>query len=633
MGAWARRIEDILVARSGARTLPQAGAAFAIRVGGCAASHPGPAKVELAELYGRRPAPHVPAVRVGVRCCALTTPSDPESREHVTTDVALDPSDPYARQSQTFPRLEPEQLERIVGYGTEERVPAGAALFKQGDRSVDFFVVLEGTVEIFDIDPRGEPSVIVVHGEREFTGELDLFNDRRVLLGGRAGTDARIIRVPHREFRHMLGNEPDIAEVVTRAFILRRVGLIRNAQAAAVLIGQAHGAETQRLARFMTYNGYPHRVLDVDESPEAASFLACFSIDRASLPAVIDAAHNVLLNPSNSALADALGLTEQLDASHVYDLAVVGAGPGGLASAVYGASEGLDVVVLEGHAPGGQAGTSSKIENYLGFPTGISGQALAGRAQVQAQKFGAKLAVSRHVVGIDCEEHPYRLKLDDGTSVATRAVVIATGARYRRLPLENFARFEGQGIHYAATAMEERLCAGSEVAVIGGGNSAGQAAMYLSRTCERVHILIRGPGLAATMSSYLVERLAASPRVTLHADSEVVALDGDLYLQQVSWRNRKTGETTTRELRNMFVMIGAAPNTDWLHGCLELDAHGFVKTGGITEGPGASPYATSRPGVYAVGDVRGGSVKRVASAVGEGSVVVQAIHGWLNPIA
>lgn len=564
-----------------------------------------------------------------------TPPSDPASREHAHApgDVALDPSDPYARQTQTFPRLEPEQLARIATYGTTERVTAGTELFRQGDRGVDFFVVVSGTVEIFERDPCDQATVLVVHGEREFTGELDLFNDRRVLVGGRAGTDATILRVPHREFRHMLGNEPDIAEIVTRAFILRRVGLIRHAQAGAVLIGSTHEAETQRIVRFMTYNGYPHRLIDIDESPEAASFLACFEIDRARLPAVIDVAHNVLLSPSNRTLADALGLTEQLDPTHVYDLAIVGAGPGGLASAVYAASEGLDVIVLEGHAPGGQAGTSSKIENYLGFPTGISGQALAGRAQVQAQKFGARLAISRHVLGLDCETRPYQLRLDDGTSVSTRAVVIATGARYRRLPLENFARFEGQGIHYAATAMEERLCAGSEVAVIGGGNSAGQAAMYLSRTCAHVHIIIRGPGLAATMSSYLIERLAASPRVTLHPESEVVALDGDGYLREVSWQSRTTGQTTTREIRNLFVMIGAAPNTDWLRGCVELDAHGFVKTGAITQGPGASPYATSLPGVYAVGDVRSGSVKRVASAVGEGSVVVQAIHGWLNPIA
>jgi thioredoxin reductase (NADPH) len=546
--------------------------------------------------------------------------------------VQLDASDPTGRHGDTFPRLDPEMVARVAAYGTEEQVTAGTSLFKQGDRSVDFFVVLAGAVEIFELDPLGHPSVITVHGEHQFTGELDLFNDRRVLIGGRAATDARLIRVAHREFRHMLGNEPDIAELVTRAFILRRVRLIQNAQAGVLLIGSPHNNDTQRIVRFLTSNGYPHRMIDVDEAPEAASFMSCFGIAAAELPAVIDAEHKVHRKPTNSALADVLGLTEVLDPTHVYDLAVVGAGPGGLAAAVYGASEGLDVIVLEGHAPGGQAGTSSKIENYLGFPTGISGQALAGRAQVQAQKFGAKLAVSRHVIGIECERKPYRLLLDDGTAVTTRAVVIATGARYRRLPLENFARLEGQGIHYAATAMEERLCAGSEVAVIGGGNSAGQAAMYLSRRSAHVHILIRGPSLAASMSSYLIERIGASPRITLHPESEVTALEGEGYLERVSWKNRRTGESTTRDVRNMFVMIGAAPNTAWLRGCVELDAHGFVKSGSVTEGPGASPYSTTLAGAYAVGDVRSGSVKRVASAVGEGSVVVQAIHAWLNPI-
>lgn len=564
----------------------------------------------------------------------MMTSSDPRSPPHarIPEPAALDPSDPYARRDQTFPRLEPEQIERIAGYGQQERVPAGTELFHQGDRGVDFFVVVEGTIEIVELDPCEQPAVIVVHGEHEFTGELDLFTDRSVLVTGRVAVDATIIRVAHDRFRTMLGNEPDLAEIITRAFILRRVGLIQHAQAGAVLLGSTHAADTQRIARFLTANAYPHRLVDVDESREAASFLAYFDIERSRLPAVIDTVHGVLLDPSNGALADALGLTAPLDASHVYDLAVVGAGPGGLAAAVYGASEGLDVIVIEGHAPGGQAGTSSKIENYLGFPTGISGQALAGRAQVQAQKFGARLAVSRHVVGLECSEQPYRLRLEDDMVVSTRAVVIATGARYRRLPLEGYARFEAQGIHYAATAMEERLCAGQEVVVIGGGNSAGQAAMYLSRSCAHVHVVIRGPGLAATMSSYLVERLAASPRVTLHPDSEVVVLDGDAYLQRVGWRNRRTGETTVREIHDVFVMIGAEPNTEWLRGCVELDAAGFVRTGARTEGPGASPYATSLPGVYAVGDVRGGSVKRVASAVGEGSVVVQAIHGWLHPM-
>jgi thioredoxin reductase (NADPH) len=331
-------------------------------------------------------------------------------------------------------------------------------------------------------------------------------------------------------------------------------------------------------------------------------------------------------------LADALGLTEMLDSGHVWDVGVVGGGPAGLASAVYAASEGLDTIVIEGMAPGGQAGTSSKIENYLGFPTGISGQALAGRAQIQAQKFGAHLEVSRHVAALDCSGSPFRLILDDGQVVQARSVVIATGARYRKLDVENYARFEGQGIHYAATAMEAQLCGGQEVIVVGGGNSAGQAAMFLTRHCAHVHILVRGDGLAATMSDYLVQRIEQSPRCTLHTHSEITGLDGDERLRSVTVSDLREGRSETRAVSNVFAMIGAEPNTAWLNGCLELDGQGFVRTGkGLDGQPLPSPFMTTRPGVFAVGDVRSGSIKRVAASVGEGSVVVAAIHHFLHP--
>jgi thioredoxin reductase (NADPH) len=340
----------------------------------------------------------------------------------------------------------------------------------------------------------------------------------------------------------------------------------------------------------------------------------------------------VLRNPSNAELADALGLTETLDPAKIYDVAVVGAGPAGLAAAVYAASEGLSIIVVESMAPGGQAGTSSKIENYLGFPTGISGQALAGRAQAQAQKFGARLAISRAVVSLDCGGTPYRLQLDDGQSLPARAVVVATGARYRKLDVPDYERFEGQGIHYAATGMEAQLCTGEEVIVVGGGNSAGQAAVFLSRTVAHVHILVRAPGLAATMSDYLVQRIASSPKITLHALTEITAVAGDEYLREVTWTNRDTGASETRRMSNVFVMIGAEPNSEWLGGCLDLDSKGFVQTGRDADGKAlGSAFATTRAGIYAVGDVRSGSVKRVASGVGEGSVVVQAIHGFLHP--
>ncbi len=336
--------------------------------------------------------------------------------------------------------------------------------------------------------------------------------------------------------------------------------------------------------------------------------------------------------PGNAALADALGLVEKLEAGHEWDVAIVGAGPAGLAAAVYAASEGLDTIVIEGMAPGGQAGTSSKIENYLGFPTGISGQALAARAQIQAQKFGAHFEISRNVVSLDCAARPYELTADDGQLLKARAVVVATGARYRRLDVANYERFEGQGIHYAATAMEAQLCGGEEVVVVGGGNSAGQAAMFLSRHAAHVHILVRADGLAATMSDYLVRRIAQSPLVTLHARTAITALDGDERLRRVTWAGADGGAEETRAVGNVFVMVGAEPNTTWLEGCLALDDQGFVRTGESQDGsPLPSPYMTSRPGIFAVGDVRSGSVKRVAASVGEGSVVVQAIHRFLHP--
>ncbi|AEG92434.1 FAD-dependent oxidoreductase [Ramlibacter tataouinensis] len=543
-----------------------------------------------------------------------------------------DPSDPYAREAQIFPRLTPAMAERIAAYGRHERLPAGTVVFQRGQRSVDFFLVLEGSIEIFDLDEHGRERVFTTHGPRQFTGELDLFNDRMILVSGRTGAASEVVRLPRTDFLRLVTSEPDIAEILMRAFILRRVGLIQHAQGGVVLIGPGRQADTLTLQRFLTRNGYPHRLLDTDTDPDAGGMLRCFGLDATQLPVVIAQGERVLRNPGIGELADQLGLTERVDAAQVYDLAVVGAGPAGLAAAVYAASEGLKTIVVEASAPGGQAGTSSKIENYLGFPTGISGQALAGRAQVQAQKFGARLAISRAVAGLECEDTPYTLRLDDGQAVRARAVVVATGARYRRLALPHCTRFDGQGLHYAATAMEARLCGGEEVVVVGGGNSAGQAAMYLSRVAAHVHILVRGEGLAATMSDYLVQRIARSPTVTLHPHSEITAMQGDERLRSVTWTHRRTGESVTRPVTNVFLMIGAEPNTDWLRGCLALDDKGFVVTGADADGRALpSPYATSQPGVFAVGDVRSGSVKRVASGVGEGSVVIQAVHRFLSP--
>jgi thioredoxin reductase (NADPH) len=561
-------------------------------------------------------------------------------REAVSTTPAaiIDPTDPYEREAQTFPRLSEEQITRAKAYGTVEDLAKGTMLFKRGDRTVDCFFVLEGTIEIYEDGPQGAPRVFAVHDAHQFTGDIDLFNDREILVGGRMGAAGRVVRMNRAQFRRLLAGEPDIAETIMRAFILRRVGLIGHQQAAVTVIGSRRrsGKDVLRVQRFLGRNGYPVRVLDADDDQdEARTTLKKYGIGLEDHPIVIYGPGRVLRNPSNQELGVYLGISEPIDEATVYDLAVVGAGPAGLAAAVYAASEGLNTLVLEAEAPGGQAGTSSKIENYLGFPTGISGQALAGRAQVQAQKFGARIVVPRRVERLDCEQHPYTLHLEDGTKVQAKTVVIATGARYRTLECKNLERFAGAGIHYAATAVEAGLCENEEVVVIGGGNSAGQAAVFLSRHAKHVHMLIRGDGLAASMSEYLIDRIKGSARITLHAQTQITALEGDRHLERVSWVNRQTAEKHTRAMANVFLMLGAVPNTEWLDGCLDLDEHGFVQVGarsGCTAADGPrrdrapSLLQTSRIGVFAVGDVRAGSVKRVASAVGEGSIVVSSVH-------
>ena len=551
---------------------------------------------------------------------------------------AVNPSDPYLREAQTFPRLSEEQIARIGAFGAVQDLPAGAVLFERGERTVDFFVVLRGNIEIYEPGTDGAPHVMTVHHERQFTGELDLFNDRDILVGGRMGVDGRVLRLSRPQFRRMLAAEPDIGETVMRAFILRRIGLVEHQQGAVTLVASRHEGvgEALRIQRFLGRNGYPVRVLDADRS-EGRAALDALGMGADALPVVVCAPGRAMARPGNAELGACLGITERLDPATVFDVAVVGAGPSGLAAAVYAASEGLSTVVLEAEAPGGQAGTSSKIENYLGFPTGISGQALAGRAQVQAQKFGARIAVPRAVVRLDCGRRPYALELDDGTAVRARAVVVATGASYRKLDVPGFDRFaDGNGLHWAATAIEAAYCEGEEVAVVGGGNSAGQAAVFLSRHAAHVHILVRGEGLAASMSDYLVGRIEASDRITLHTHTEIAALSGERHLERVHWVNRRTGETQERTISNVFLMLGAVPNTDWLRDCgMALDRGGFVRVGADAgadaedarwAGRGPHVLETNLPGIFAVGDVRAGSVKRVASAVGEGSVVVSSVH-------
>lgn len=532
---------------------------------------------------------------------------------HSDPDRDLDPNDPYARQHQIFPVLSAEELQFIERYGEVETAEAETYLFRRGERSVDFFVCLTGQIEIIDTHGNGE-EVVTVHGPGQFTGELDLFNDRKILVDGRVAKGVRYIRVPRASFRSLLRASPEIGETLTRAFILRRMGLVSHEQGGIELAGDPSAGDTLRIRSFLRRNGYPVRLVH----GSSARALVMLGDGR------------VLEDPSNHDLADALGLTDTVATNETFDVVVVGGGPAGLAAAVYAASEGLSTLVVEGDAPGGQAGTSSKIENYLGFPTGVSGQALAGRAFIQAQKFGARFIVARPIVGIQKEGAAFRLDLGAGagdgpTHVSARTVVVATGAHYRRLSLENMSHYEGSGIHYAATALEGQLCWRLPVIVVGGGNSAGQAAMFLAKQASEVHLAVRGPSLADSMSDYLVQRIDASPNVHLHTDTELTALHGDPLLEQVTWRNRRTDEVETVPCRHIFVMIGAVPNSDWLSHCISMDDKGFIPTGGKDRGP----YETDVPGIFAVGDVRSGSVKRVASGVGEGSVVVADVHRYL----
>lgn len=548
----------------------------------------------------------------------------------------LDPADPYAREQLIFPTLSDAQVDYAKAFGQVEDLAQGTVLFERGQRTVDFFIIIRGNIEIYEYGRDGI-SVITIHQENQFTGELDLFNNRQILVGGRMGADGTVIRIDRESFKKLTVAEPELGEIIMGAFILRRNGLILHKQGAVTLMIDSQSSDALRIERFLRRNGYPLDILDCS-TQACQSKLADYGLTETQLPAVlIHLGDRILSNPTNYDLAIELGLVERFDTECTYDVAVVGAGPSGLSAAVYAASEGLSTILLESEAPGGQAGTSSKIENYLGFPTGISGQGLADRAQVQAMKFGVTLALPHKVVALDCQELPYRLQLCDADceamTVKARAVVVATGATYRTLNLANARAFDNAGCYYAATSMEGSLCHNEEVIVVGGGNSAGQAAVYLSSQAKHVHLLIRRDGLEETMSDYLIQRIHSSDRITLHTQTEIVELQGDRHLEQVSIVDRTTGETSTQPIRHVFLMIGATPNTEWLNGCLALDEKGFIKTGLAAEATpdwreARSPMMleASQPGIFAVGDVRSGSIKRVASAVGEGSMSISHVH-------
>ena len=547
----------------------------------------------------------------------------------------LNASDPYRRTEQTYPRLNDDIIDRIRKYGTEEEYQAGHVLFERGESEVDFFVVLTGSIEIYEHRNDGT-HVITSHCEKQFTGELDLFNSRQILVGGRIGKAGRVIRVNRVDFKRMLASEADISEIITRAFILRRVGLVSHKQGSVTLLRNAENSDAMRIERFIKRNGYPVEIVDCS-SDECQTYYKKYDLKEENLPAVIiHLGERVISNPSNFQLAECLGLVEPIDSDHLYDIAIVGAGPAGLSAAVYAASEGLDTIVLENEAAGGQASTSSKIENYLGFPTGISGQALAGRAQVQAMKFGAKIALPHKISDLVCTDKGYGLHLCNGCTIRAKAVVAATGASYRTLNLPNSRDYDNLGVYYGATGMEAAICAGQEVIVVGGGNSAGQAAVYLSQHAKHVYMLIRGESLASSMSSYLIERIHNSKHITLLNHTEITKLEGEKHLQHVTWTNNVSGKKEKKDIRHVFLMIGAAPNSGWIAEQVMCDEKGFILTGeSIAEHGqcfnGRAPMAleTNRAGIFAAGDIRSGSTKRVAFAVGDGSLSISQVHQYL----
>jgi thioredoxin reductase (NADPH) len=546
------------------------------------------------------------------------------------------------RREQMFPTLNAQQIKRICHLGERRKVKTGEVLWEVGDAQTAFYVVVSGALEILRPMADREERV-TIHRAGEFSGEINMLSNRRALVRAVVLEDGEFVMLDREHLRTLVQRDSEISEILMRAFILRRMGLLAQGGGDLILVGSNHSSSTLRLREFLTRNGQPFTYQDVESDPSVQTLLDRFGIGVSEVPVIVCRTGQVLRNPSIEALADGLGLSKTLKPEAVRDLVVVGAGPAGLAAAVYAASEGLDVLVLESTAPGGQAGTSSRIENYLGFPTGISGQALAGRALTQAEKFGAEVAIGHPVARLNCDSRPYQLFLANGDVVRTRSIIIATGARYRRPDLPELPRFEGAGIFYNATHMEALECKKEPVAVVGGANSAGQAAVFLSGIASHVEMLVRGPGLADSMSRYLIARIADSPTVRLRTRTQIEALEGKDRLERVRVRHVDSGETETLPIRHVFMMTGAEPHTGWLQGCVLLDDRGFVKTGTDMRPDelehaawplSRPPYLleTSIPGVFAVGDARSGNVKRVASAVGEGSICVQLVHKSLQEL-
>jgi len=549
------------------------------------------------------------------------------------------------RSAQMFPHLTPLQITRLSAHGRKISTQHGQILAEPGDHP-PMYVVLSGSIEVIQPTLSGE-TLLVVHTAGSFSGDVGTLRAIGSVVRMRVRDAGEVLVVDDAHLRAIVQTDPELSELFMRAFILRRASLISSQSSDVILIGSTHSSGTLRLQQFLTRNTYPFVNIDIASDPSFRDLLARFHVEVEDLPVVVCRASVVLKNPSNEEVAACLGMNQQIDDDRIRDLIVVGAGPAGLAAGVYAASEGLDVLVLETGTPGGQAGSSSKIENYLGFPTGISGLALAARALIQAQKFGAEIRTAYTALRLHCQERPYAIEYGHEQVVRAKTLIVATGAEYRQLGLPSASRFVGMGIYYAATSTEAKRCAAAEIIVVGGGNSAGQAAVFLAGTSRWVHLLVRSSGLAASMSQYLIRRIEQTPNITLHVSTEITALDGDAQLERVTWKSSGaaggSGVPETHAIGHVFLMTGAAPATHWLNGCIALNDKGFIRTGSDLTAADLAPerwpqprqpqfFETSIPGVFAVGDVRCGSIKRVAAAVGEGSACVQQVHRVLGAL-
>jgi thioredoxin reductase (NADPH) len=533
------------------------------------------------------------------------------------------------------PVLTEQQIARIRAMSVTRDVVADEVLYEPNDATPPVYVVLSGAITIY-AGGSGDVQFVTTYTPGQFSGELLMIAGRPSMYSCRVKESGALLELQARDLRSLIAKDTELSDIFMQAFLARRLSLKDAGHGNVMILGSKYSAETLTLREFLTRDGDPFTYVDLDADPIAQEFLDRFDIKLTDIPVVICNATQVLRNPTVREVADALGLNAGFDASQVLDVVVVGAGPAGLAAAVYAASEGLNVLVIEQSAPGGQAGSSSKIENYLGFPTGLSGNELASRAIAQSEKFGAQIMVARTVKQLNCDDRPYSVVLDDGETLLSRTIVLATGAQYNRPAIAGIEQFVGRGVHYNATFMEAQLCRDGEVVVIGGGNSAGQAAVFLAQHTSGVHMLVRSGVLADTMSRYLVQRIESSPQVHVHYGSELTSVDGDGELERVSWMNKTSGEVTSASIRHVFVMTGASPHTEWLSSCVALDRKGFILSGRDldTATPPISwplkraPYMleTSLPGVFAVGDVRASNIKRVASAVGEGSIVIHMVH-------